>query len=137
MLFFYICVHSFCRCYTRLGSYPNCNHIKIIVKKQIAGKKKRKEEKETAQIGINLGLPDLMPDCWLEVSLHPEGPTRLMFSVVFFVLRANAELVPKFHVALHASHSALPMLTLKTSPFTNVTLTFDFGLDLPVHGVYG
>jgi hypothetical protein len=21
-----------------------------------------------------LGLADLMPDCWLEVSLHPEGP---------------------------------------------------------------
>jgi hypothetical protein len=26
--------------------------------------------------------------------------------------RANAELVPKFHVALHASHTALPMVTL-------------------------
>jgi hypothetical protein len=34
--------------------------------------------------------------------------------------RANAELVPKFHVALHA---ALPMVTLKISPYTNVTLT--------------
>jgi hypothetical protein len=22
-----------------------------------------------------LGLPDLMPDCWLEVSMHPEGPS--------------------------------------------------------------
>jgi hypothetical protein len=21
-----------------------------------------------------LGLADLIPDCWLEVSLHPEGP---------------------------------------------------------------
>jgi hypothetical protein len=21
-----------------------------------------------------LGLEDLMPDCWLEISLHPEGP---------------------------------------------------------------
>jgi hypothetical protein len=21
-----------------------------------------------------LGFADLMPDCWLEVSLHPEGP---------------------------------------------------------------
>jgi hypothetical protein len=63
-----------------------------------------------------LELADLMPDCWLEVSMHPEGPaksTRSRFSVVFLGPRVNAELVPKFHVALHASHAALPMLTLK------------------------
>jgi hypothetical protein len=29
----------------------------------------------------------------------------------------------KFHVALHASHAALPMVTLTISPCTNVTLT--------------
>jgi hypothetical protein len=32
--------------------------------------------------------------------------------MVFFGPRANAELVPKFHVALHASHAALPMVTV-------------------------
>jgi hypothetical protein len=42
--------------------------------------------------------------------------------VVFLGPRANAELVHKFHVALHASHAALPMITLKISPCTNVTL---------------
>jgi hypothetical protein len=49
--------------------------------------------------------------------------------------RVNAEIVPKSHVALHA----LPMVTLKISPCTDVTLTsdFDFGLDHPVHGGYG
>jgi hypothetical protein len=59
--------------------------------------------------------------------------------VVFLGPRANAELVPKFHVALHASHAALPMVTLKISPYTNVALTFDFdfGLDHLVHGGYG
>jgi hypothetical protein len=33
---------------------------------------------------------------------------------------------------------ALLMVTLKISPYTNVTLTFDFdfGLDHPVHGRY-
>jgi hypothetical protein len=36
---------------------------------------------------------------------------------------ANAELVTKFHVALHASHADLPMVTLKISPYTNVSLT--------------
>jgi hypothetical protein len=38
------------------------------------------------------------------------------FSVVFFSPRANAELIPKFHVALHASHAALPMVTSKFRP---------------------
>jgi hypothetical protein len=30
----------------------------------------------------------------------------------FLGSRANAELVPKFHIALHASHAALPVVTL-------------------------
>jgi hypothetical protein len=42
-----------------------------------------------------------------------DRPTRARFSVVFLGLRANAELVPKFHVALHASHAALPMVITK------------------------
>jgi hypothetical protein len=46
--------------------------------------------------------------------------------VIFLGPRANAELVLKFHVAVHASHAALPMVTLKISPYTDVTLTFDF-----------
>jgi hypothetical protein len=90
-----------------------------------------------------LRLVDLMSDCWLEVSLHPEGPAtdNLDQGFPWFFLGpiANAELVSKFHVALHASHEALPMVTLKISPCTNVTSTFDFdfGLDHPVHGEYG
>jgi hypothetical protein len=43
--------------------------------------------------------------------------------VVFLGPRANAELVPKLHIALHTSHAALPMVTLKILPYTNVTLT--------------
>jgi hypothetical protein len=43
--------------------------------------------------------------------------------VVLLGPRANAELVPKFHVTLHASHTALPMVTLKISLCTNITLT--------------
>jgi hypothetical protein len=52
-----------------------------------------------------------MLDFWLEVSTHPDGPATghldQGFSMVFLVSGANAELVPKFHVALHASHVAL------------------------------
>jgi hypothetical protein len=61
-----------------------------------------------------LGLVYLMPDCWLEVSLHPEGPAigqQSRLSMVFLGPRANAELVPKFHVALHGSHAAFPIVT--------------------------
>jgi hypothetical protein len=35
---------------------------------------KRLNNKAAAQIGTNARAPGLMPDCWLEVSLHPEGP---------------------------------------------------------------
>jgi hypothetical protein len=40
-----------------------------------------------------------------------DQPTQSRFYVVFLGPRSNAELVPKFHVALHASHAALPMVT--------------------------
>jgi hypothetical protein len=35
--------------------------------------KGEKERKKKTQIGLVLGLAYLMPDCWLEVSLHPTG----------------------------------------------------------------
>jgi hypothetical protein len=75
----------------------------------------------------------------LAVGRSCDLPTRSSFSVVFFGPGANAELVPKFLVALHASYVALPIVTLKISSYTNVALTFDFdfGLDHPVHGGYG
>jgi hypothetical protein len=75
--------------------------------------------KAAAQIGTTFRARGLMPDCWLEVSLHP-------LSVAFLGPRANAELVPKCHVALHASHAALPMVTLKISlqcsPFNSINI---------------
>jgi hypothetical protein len=86
--------------------------------------------------GFNAGLPARSQ---FASGRSCDRPTRSRFSVVFLGTRANAELVPKSHVALHASHAALPMVTLKISPCTNVTLTFHFdsGLDHPVHGGYG
>jgi hypothetical protein len=69
-----------------------------------------------------LGFAYLLPDCCLEVSLHPKGlaisqldQRSPWFSVVFLGPRANAELVPNFHVELHASHAALLMVALKIS----------------------
>jgi hypothetical protein len=81
------------------------------------GKKKKgnkTKENTTAQIvtdvrvrGCNAGL--------LARSQFASGrscdlPTQSRFSVVFLGPRANAELVPRFHVALHASHASLPMV---------------------------
>jgi hypothetical protein len=48
---------------------------------------------------------------YLEEVQSSERPTRSRFSVVSLDPRANAELVPKFHVELFASHAALPMAT--------------------------
>jgi hypothetical protein len=42
--------------------------------------------------------------------------------MVFLGPRANAELVPKFHVALHASHAALPTVMLEILNCTSLTL---------------
>jgi hypothetical protein len=51
-----------------------------------------------------------MPDCWLEVSLHPEVPATGQhdqgFSVVFFSPRENAEFVGNF--TLTASFTRKP-----------------------------
>jgi hypothetical protein len=54
--------------------------------------------------------------------------------VVFFGPRENAELVSKFHVALYASHAALPMVILEISHCTNVTSEYG-DLALQVGGV--
>jgi hypothetical protein len=54
--------------------------------------------------------------------------------VVFLGPIANAELVPKFNVALHVSHAALPMVILEISHCTIVTSKYG-DLALQVGGV--
>jgi hypothetical protein len=82
-----------------------------------------------------------MTDCWLEDKLHPEGPATCELDQGFpwfsLVPEQMLSWYPKFHTAQQASHAALPMVKLKISPYTNVTLTFDIGLDHPVRGGYG
>jgi hypothetical protein len=50
-----------------------------------------------------------------ELSLYIvfSGPTRSRVSVVFLGPRTIAELVPTFHVALHASRAALQIVTFQ------------------------
>jgi hypothetical protein len=53
-------------------------------------------------------------------------PNRSTFSVVFLGPRANSEFVPKFHVALHASHADLPIPMSKFRPKIALTSTPNF-----------
>jgi hypothetical protein len=96
-------------------------------KQQLVGKTRKEKRKKTSTDRLMLGLADLMQDCWSGVRLHPEGPASSQLTqgvpMVFLGPRTNAELVPKFHIALHASHAALLMITLTISLYTNVTLT--------------
>jgi hypothetical protein len=126
-------------CFILFGAYPNHMQIQIIVNNNLREKgiKKRKTEKRNtaARIRTNVRVrrfnAGLLARSQFASGRFCDRPTRSRFSVVFLGPRAIAELVPKFHVALHASHAALPMVTLNISPCSNVTLTFDFGLDHP------
>jgi hypothetical protein len=105
------------------------SHAHKNICKKICEKKKEKEK--TVQIGTNVKArvfnAGLLARSQFASRRSCDRPTRSRLSVIFLGPRANAELVPKFHVALHASHAALPMVTLKMSPYTNVTSTFDLG----------
>jgi hypothetical protein len=99
----------------------------------------KKKKNTTAQIGTNVKAgfnAGLLARSQYASGRSCDWPTRSKFSVVFLGPREIAELVPKFHIVLHAFHAALPMLTSKFSLYTNVISTFDsdFGLDHPVHG---
>jgi hypothetical protein len=126
-------------------SYAHTNNCKKLVKKgkkeKIMKKQKRKTQQHRLKTnvrvrGFNAGL---LARSQFASGRSCDRPTRSSFSVVFLGPRAIAEMGPKFHVAQHASHAALAMVTLKISPCTNVTLTFDldFRLDHPVQGGYG
>jgi hypothetical protein len=62
-------------------------------------------------------LVRVLPDCWLEVSLHPEGPATGQLDQGFpwfsSMLEQMLSWYPEFHVALRASHAALPLVTSK------------------------
>jgi hypothetical protein len=82
---------------------------------QYEKRKEREKKSTTAQIGTNVrvrGFNDkLLARSQFASGRSYDRPSPSRFSVVFFGTRVNAELVPKFHVALHASHAALPMVT--------------------------
>jgi hypothetical protein len=73
-----------------------------------------------------LGLADLMPACWIEDSLHPEGHVTGQLDQGFPWLSLAPEQMLSWYLSstLHfVSHAALSIVTLRISPCTNVTLT--------------
>jgi hypothetical protein len=81
--------------------------------------------------GINAGL---LARSQFAFGRSCDRPTRSRFFVVFLGPGANAEMVPKFHDALHASHEALSIVALAISHCTNVTSKYG-DLALQVGGV--
>jgi hypothetical protein len=81
----------------------------------ISKKGKKKEKEKKSQIGISVGArvfnAGLLARSQCASGGSCDRPARARFSAVFLGLGANAELVPRFRVALHASHAALPMIT--------------------------
>jgi hypothetical protein len=113
-IFVHICIHSFRKCYTQFGTYPNYIQIKMFVKTTYKCFERKIREKK-AQIRTNVRAR-VFNDGLLARSQFASGrscdrPTRWRFSVVFLGPRVNAGLVPKFHFALHASYAALPTVT--------------------------
>jgi hypothetical protein len=98
-------------------------HIKIIVKNNLW----KKKEKKTAQIGTNVRAhifnAGLLARSKFASGRSCDWPTRSRFPVLFLHPRANAKLVPKFHVELHSQNAALPLVILNFSLCTNVSLT--------------
>jgi hypothetical protein len=102
----------------------------LLKKGKRKGKEERKDNKKnkTAQIGTNVRArgfgAGLLARSRFASGRSCDRPTRSRFFVVFRGSRANAELVPKLYVALHATHAALTMVTLKILPYTNVNFGF-------------
>jgi hypothetical protein len=71
-------------------------------------------EQTSSQIGTNIMVrvfnAGLVARSQFAFGRSCDLPIRSTFSMVILGARANAELEPKFHVALHASHAALPTL---------------------------
>jgi hypothetical protein len=110
--------------YIRFGDYPNHMHIQLIVKKSFLKKKQKikKRKRETQQHGLGTNVrvrgfkAGLLARSQFASGRSCNRPTQSRFSVVFLGPRANAELIPKFHVAVHTCHATLPIITSKFRP---------------------
>jgi hypothetical protein len=87
-----------------------CAHNNNCEKKLVKKRKTKQKKNTTPQIGTNVRAcrfnAGLLARSQFASGRSCDRKTLPRFSVDFLGPRANAELVPKFHVALHASYAA-------------------------------
>jgi hypothetical protein len=87
---------------------------KCFQRKEKKGKKmKRKKAQMRTNVRAHVFNAGLLARSQFASEWTRDRPTQSRFAVVLLGPRANPELVPKFHVALHACHAALPMVIPK------------------------
>jgi hypothetical protein len=109
-VYMHVCVcigmHTLCTCHIKLFvAHRKHTHETISAKQCFQYKATAQRETDIRVRVFNTGL---LAKSQFASGRSCDRPTRLRFSVVFLGPRANAELVPKFHVA---SHAALPTVT--------------------------
>jgi hypothetical protein len=100
-------------------------------------RKKKTQQHRWTNVGVRGFNARLLARSQFASGRSCDWPTRTRFSVDLLGPTANAQLVPKFHIALHASHAALSMVTLNISPYSNVTSTLTSGWIALVMGDMG
>jgi hypothetical protein len=113
-----MCVHigmySVRKCSTQLfGAHPKHAHKKKAVKSKYVTFFQTNQQQIRTNVRVRVFNAGPLPRSQFASERSCDRLTRSTFSVVFLDPRANAELVPKSHVALHASHAALPLVTSK------------------------
>jgi hypothetical protein len=98
-------------------AHPTHGHDTAFLDRSVNVLIKKKQLKQQHRYGLILGFACLMPDCWLEVSLHPEGPAtgHLDQGFLWFssILQQMLSWYPDSELPLRASHAALPKVTSK------------------------
>jgi hypothetical protein len=120
--YMYSCTHNCAYRYALCSQvlYTVCCSSKLYAHKHFCKKNcKLFLIKQQLRLGTNVKVRGLNAGLLARSQFASESscdrPTRSRFPLVSLGPRANAELVPKFHVAVHASRAALPMVTLKIS----------------------
>jgi hypothetical protein len=98
-------------CFSKL--YTDNIFVKTTCKYFQKKKKNERTRKKTAQIGtsVRARVFNARPLARSQFASRRscDHTTRSRFSMVFLGPRANVELIPKFHIALHASHACSAM----------------------------
>jgi hypothetical protein len=106
-------VYYFRKCYTQVfGPHSEYAHRKVYKNQYVNFFSIKQQPRTNVRVRVLLNS-GLLARSQFASGRSCDRPTRSRFPVVCLGPRANAELVPKFHVALRASHAVLLMVTSK------------------------